>query len=213
MPPRPGSSAPAIAVGIAGKIGMGLVGDRMPARRAASPPSCSWPRARSLLLAVGRVPALLPVFLVVHGFTVAAENVMLPLVVVECFGVRHLARIYGALMFALLPGGLAGPTFAGWMFDRLGTYWPAFAVFAAGNVLAVAGWRPCVASGPDARSGVRRARAAAGRSGRRARRRAAPAVARPVGAPRWGAGARDRRRSAGSRASGCGRGSCRGRRS
>ena len=41
-------------------------------------------------------------------------------------------------MLTLLPGGLAGPTFAGWTHDRLGTYWPAFAVFAAGNVLAVA---------------------------------------------------------------------------
>jgi hypothetical protein len=78
------------------------------------------------------------VFLAVHGFTVAAENVMLPLVIVECFGVRHLAQIYGALMLMLLPGGVAGPTFAGWTYDRLGNYWPAFAVFAAGNVLAVA---------------------------------------------------------------------------
>ena len=51
---------------------------------------------------------------------------------------RHLARIYGALMLSLLPGGVARPTFAGWVHDRLGTYWPAFAVFAAGNVLAVA---------------------------------------------------------------------------
>ena len=111
----------AIAVGIAGKIGMGLVGDRIPARRAAIATFVLMTAGSVALLAVGRVPALLPVFLVVHGFTVAAENVMLPLVVIECFGARHLARIYGALMFALLPGGLAGPTFAGWMFDRLGT--------------------------------------------------------------------------------------------
>jgi MFS family permease len=129
----------AIAVGIAGKVGMGLVGDRVPARRAAILTFALMTAGSLALLAVGRVPWLLPVFLVVHGFTVAAENVMLPLVVIECFGSRHLARIYGALMLALLPGGLAGPTFAGWVFDRLGTYWPAFAVFAAGNVLAVLG--------------------------------------------------------------------------
>ncbi len=128
----------AVAVGIAGKIGMGLLGDRIPARRAAVITFALMTAGSLALLAVGRVPALLPVFLVVHGITVAAENVMLPLVVVECFGVRHLARIYGALMLALLPGGLAGPTFAGWMHDRLGTYWPAFAVFAVGNLLAVA---------------------------------------------------------------------------
>jgi cyanate permease len=74
----------------------------------------------------------------VHGFTVAGENVVLPLLVAECFGVRHLAQIYGALMLALLPGGFAGPTLAAWVFDTLGTYRPAFALFAAGNVLAVA---------------------------------------------------------------------------
>lgn len=128
----------AVAVGIAGKIGMGLVGDRLPARRAALLTFALMAAGSFALLAVGRVPALLPVFLSVHGFTVAAENVMLPLVVVECFGVRHLAQVYGALMLALLPGGLAGPTFAGWVYDRLGSYWPAFVVFAVGNVLAVA---------------------------------------------------------------------------
>jgi MFS family permease len=128
----------AVAVGIAGKIVMGLVGDRLPARRAALLTFALMALGSVALLGVGRLPALLPLFLVVHGFTVAAENVMLPLVVVECFGVRHLARIYGALMLALLPGGVAGPTFAGWMYDRLGTYWPAFAVFALGNFAAVA---------------------------------------------------------------------------
>jgi MFS family permease len=128
----------AVAVGIAGKIGMGLVGDRLPARRAALLTFALMAAGSVVLLGVGRAPALLPAFLVVHGFTVAAENVMLPLVVVECFGVRHLAQIYGALMLVLLPGGLAGPTFAGWVYDRLGSYWPAFAVFAAGNAVAVA---------------------------------------------------------------------------
>jgi cyanate permease len=93
----------------------------------------------ALLLAVERAPGLLPLFLVVHGFTVAAENVMLPLVVAECFGVAHMAQIYGALMLALLPGGVLGPTFAGWMFDSAGSYRPAFATFVVTNVLVVAG--------------------------------------------------------------------------
>src|SRR5262249_52400135 len=81
----------AVAVGIAGKILMGLVGDRLPARRAALLTFALMALGSVVLLGVGRLPGLLPLFLVVHGFTVAAENVMLPLVVVECFGVRHLA--------------------------------------------------------------------------------------------------------------------------
>lgn len=127
----------AVAVGILGKIGMGLVADRLPARQASVITFGLMAAGSICLLGVGRVPALLPVFLVVHGFTVAAENVMLPLVVAECFGTRHVAAIYGALMLMLLPGGVLGGIFAGWVYDRMGTYFPAFAVFAVLNVLSV----------------------------------------------------------------------------
>jgi MFS family permease len=135
----------AIAVGIAGKIGMGMVADRLPAKRAMIVTFALMTAGSFLLLLVERVPALLPVFLVVHGFTVAAENVMLPLVVAECFGARHVAEIYGALMLMLLPGGVAGATFAGYVFDTLGSYRIAFGVFAVVNlaaVVALGGVRP-----------------------------------------------------------------------
>jgi len=88
---------------------------------------------------LGAVPALRPVFLTMHGLTVAAENVLLPLAVAACFGPRHMPAIYGALMLALLPGGVLGPLAAAWSFDALGTYRPAFAAFAAGNVVALVG--------------------------------------------------------------------------
>jgi MFS family permease len=127
----------AVAVGIAGKIGMGLLADRMPIRLAIVGNFALMTSGSLILLGVGQQPTLLPVFLVIHGFTVAAENVLLPLVVAHCFGVRHLARIYGALMLMLLPGGVAGPTFAGYVFDTLGTYRPAFVAFAVLNVVTV----------------------------------------------------------------------------
>ena len=128
----------AVAVGIAGKLGVGLVADRLPARRAAVLTFAVMTAGSFLLLGVGRAPWLLGVFLVVHGVTVAAENVILPLLVAECFGVAHMARIYGALMVALLPGGVGGAVYAGYVFDALGAYWPAFGTFAALNVVAVA---------------------------------------------------------------------------
>lgn len=127
----------AVAIGIAGKIGMGLFADRIPIRRAIVVNFALMAIGSFLLLHVARLPALLPVFLTLHGFTVAAENVILPLVIADCFGVRHLARIYGAIMFVLLPGGTLGPVFAGYMFDTVGSYALAFAIFAALNVLAV----------------------------------------------------------------------------
>ena len=128
----------AVAVGIAGKVGMGLLADRIPIRAAIVLNFALMAVGSFLLLGVAQVPGLLPAFLVIHGFTVAAENVMLPLVVAECFGVAHMARIYGAIMLALLPGGVAGSVFAGWVFDTVGSYWPAFTGFAVLNVLAVA---------------------------------------------------------------------------
>ena len=116
---------------------MGLLDDRVPIQRAIVLNFALMTAGSMLLLAVGRMPGLLPAFLTIHGFTVAAENVMLPLVIAECFGVAHLARIYGAIMLALLPGGMAGSVFAGFVFDTLGSYWVAFATFAALNVAAV----------------------------------------------------------------------------
>ncbi len=127
----------AVAVGIAGKIGMGLVGDRVAAHRTILLTFALMTAGSILLLTVGRHPGLLPMFLVIHGFTVAAENVALPLVVAACFGAQHLAAIYGALMLALLPGGVMGNVYAGWVFDVTGSYFPAFATFAALNVVAV----------------------------------------------------------------------------
>jgi MFS family permease len=127
----------AVAVGIAGKIGIGLVADRLDVHRAAGITFGLLTAGSFLLLAVERVPAALPVFLAVHGFTVAAENVLLPLLVAACFGVRHLAQIYGALMVVLLPGGIAGPTVAGWVYDVSGSYRAAFALFAVLNLVAL----------------------------------------------------------------------------
>ena len=127
----------AVAVGIAGKLLVGRLADATSVRRVTLATFGLVTLASVLLLGVGRAPRLLPVFLTIHGFAVAAENVVLPLTVAACFGTAHLARIYGALMIVLLPGGVLGPTFAGWMFDTGRGYWIAFAVFAACNVVAL----------------------------------------------------------------------------
>jgi len=125
----------AVAVGIAGKLVVGRFADVLPVRRVTIATFAMVTLASLVLLALGRMPSLLPVFLTLHGFAVAAENVVLPLIVVACFGPAHLGRIYGALMMVLLPGGVLGPLFAAWMFDTGRGYWTAFAVFAATNVL------------------------------------------------------------------------------
>ena len=126
----------AVAVGIVGKLAIGALADRIPKKTALVANFALVLLASVLLLFVGR-PGVLLAFLVVHGFAVAAENVLLPLIVVEAFGVAHMAQIYGALMFALLPGGVLGPIFAARLYDTLGSYELAFATFAVLNALSL----------------------------------------------------------------------------
>jgi sugar phosphate permease len=123
-----------IAVGIAGKLVIGAVADRIPKKTALLANFGLVTLASFLLLAIDR-PGILLAFIVVHGFSVAAENVLLPLMVVEAFGVRYMAQIYGMLMFALLPGGVLGQVFAAHMYDTAGSYDVAFTTFAVLNVL------------------------------------------------------------------------------
>jgi cyanate permease len=124
-----------VALGILAKLGIGLFADRV-ARRSALLLVFGVLAVASWLLPGAGAPVVLVVFLALHGLAVAAENVVLPLMVGECFGVDHLARIYGALMVALFPGGVLGPIFAGAVFDRTGSYLPAFVAFAVLNGLA-----------------------------------------------------------------------------
>lgn len=127
----------AVAVGIVGKLAIGALADRIPVKAALLANFALVLLASLLLLFVGE-PGVLLAFLIVHGFAVAAENVLLPLIVVQAFGVAHMAQIYGALMFALLPGGALGPIFAARIFDTQGSYQPAFITFAALNAASLA---------------------------------------------------------------------------
>jgi sugar phosphate permease len=126
----------AVAVGIVGKLAIGALADRIPKKTALLANFALLVFASVLLLFVDR-PGVLLVFLVVHGFAVAAENVLLPLIVAETFGVAHMAQIWGMLMLALLPGGALGPIFAASLYDRLGSYELAFTTFAALNAVSL----------------------------------------------------------------------------
>jgi cyanate permease len=126
----------AVAVGIVGKLAIGALADRIPKKTALLANFALLVLASVLLLFVNQ-PGVLLVFLVVHGFAVAAENVLLPLIVAETFGVAHMAQIWGMLMLALLPGGALGPIFAASLYDRLGSYELAFTTFAALNAVSL----------------------------------------------------------------------------
>ena len=138
-----------VGVGIAGKLVAGGVADRWSAR-AAVLGNFALLAVASLLLLVPGVGALLAVFLVVHGISTAAEDVVIPLLVARRFGTGSMASVYGLLLLALVPGGSIGPVLAGWAFDTFGGYEVAFVSFAVGNVTALgalAAVRPSMETG------------------------------------------------------------------
>jgi MFS family permease len=127
----------AIFLGIFSKVAFGALADRL-SPRVAVLLDFGLLAASSALLLLLPDPTLVWLFVAIFGFSYAARDVVTPLIVAHCFGVRHLAQIYGVLMLSFLPGGTFGPIFAGWVHDRTGSYDAAFATFAALNLLSFA---------------------------------------------------------------------------
>jgi len=124
----------AIGMGLASKVLMGAVADRISSRPAILIDFGLLALSSGVLLFVPERP-FLQVFVVLFGFSYAARDVVYPLVIAECFGIRYLAAIYGALMVVLAPAGTLGGVFSGFCFDRFGSYDVAFQTFAIVNVL------------------------------------------------------------------------------
>ena len=126
----------AIGLGIVSKLGCGLLADRLHARSTLLLDFGLLALSSLVLLALPD-PRLIWVYVLSYAFATAARDVVYPLIIQHCFGVRHMAEIYGVLMLALLPGGGLGPLFAGVVHDRTGSYDLAFATFAVLNAAAV----------------------------------------------------------------------------
>lgn len=127
----------AIGMGLVSKIAMGFFADRLSAKLAIRVDFAMLTVSSLLLLAVP-AEGFLQGFVVLFGFSYAARDVVYPLAIADCFGVRYLATIYGALMVVLAPAGTLGPVLAGFCHDRTGSYDAAFAFFAAVNVAVLA---------------------------------------------------------------------------
>jgi MFS family permease len=124
----------ALALGIVSKVGLGAIADRIPHERAVQLDFALLATSSLLLLLLPSSVWIWP-FIVSYGFATAARDVVYPLVITRCFGLTHMAEIYGLLMLSLLAGGTTGPVFAGALHDHFGSYDLAFATFAVLNVL------------------------------------------------------------------------------
>ena len=126
----------AIFLGLASKVLLGWVADRLH-QKATIVLDYSLLAVSSLLLLALPNETILPGFILSYGFATAARDVVYPLIINHCFGVRYMAQIYGGLMLALLPGGALGPIFAASIYDEFGSYAHAFQTFACLNLVAV----------------------------------------------------------------------------
>lgn len=127
----------AILLGIFSKVLFGLIADRIPEQWALLLDYGLLAISSLLLLALPN-DTLIWAFVGTYGFATAARDVIYPLIVTRCFGLRYMAEIYGGLMLALAPAGALGPIFAALIHDAFGSYQIAFAVFAGVNLTAVA---------------------------------------------------------------------------
>lgn len=127
----------ALLLGGLSKIVIGLIADRIPYRQALLLDYGLLAGSSFLLLLQPDMPWL-PIFVFSYGVATAARDVVYPLIIGHCFGVRYLGEIYGTMMLMLFPGGALGPIFAAAVHDRLGSYDLAFQVFAVMNALALA---------------------------------------------------------------------------
>jgi predicted MFS family arabinose efflux permease len=127
----------AIAMGLVSKIAMGLFADRLSPKLALRV-DYGLLTLSSLLLLMAPASGYLQAFVVVFGFSYAARDVVTPLAIVDCFGVRYLPTIYGALMMVLAPAGTLGSVLAGWCYDTTGGYDLVFRFFAAANGVVLA---------------------------------------------------------------------------
>lgn len=77
------------------------------------------------------------VFAVLQGGAVAMNAVVLPVLIGRCFGEREFSKIMGVIMVGFAVGILLGPTSAGWIFDKTGSYEIAFLICTACALLSV----------------------------------------------------------------------------
>lgn len=78
----------------------------------------------------GGSPKCMTAFVLVYGLAYSAPMVLVPLLIARIFGPRSFTIIDATLMVTASVIGSGGGIFSGWVFDRTGSYAPAFTTFA-----------------------------------------------------------------------------------
>ncbi len=116
------------ATGVLGKVVFGWIGDRLSGRRALWLAISLQATGTAALLGVESYSALVGAA-AVFGLGMGGMMPLWGTLIGACFGRRSFGRVMGLMSPMLLPIQILGVPFAGWVFDRFGTYDIAFTVF------------------------------------------------------------------------------------
>jgi len=131
------------ASSIAGKIGGGWLSDRVEREFVYLGGITIMLGAVAALAALAMAPAAWAIYgyAVLLGVGYSATASLIPAMVSDRFGGRHFGAIVGMGLMGSAVGSAIGPWMAGYLFDRTGSYMPAFAIAAGCAVAAgAAGW-------------------------------------------------------------------------
>lgn len=124
------------AVGVAGRLTIGGIIDRIGARRALR--ICYLVMLASfIILQFAYTPVLLYVFAVVYGFAHGGSFTAMSPLMAEFFGTRSHGQLFGTVVFIGTISGAVGPVVAGGVYDVIGTYRPVFLLLIVLMVFAV----------------------------------------------------------------------------
>jgi OFA family oxalate/formate antiporter-like MFS transporter len=123
---------------IAGRLGLGWLGDKVDKRRVAAG---AFAMMSLSLLCFGFISAgdtwLLVPFLIIFGIGYGGNNTLRASLIREFFGRSRFGTIHGFTVGIMALGTIAGPPLAGWVFDKWGSYQPIWFVFAGLAVVAL----------------------------------------------------------------------------
>jgi MFS family permease len=117
-----------------GKIVMGLLADRLTARRALAIDFAIQAVGVALIFPVAHAAAA-AIFVAVYGLTVAAPLMLLPLVTAESLGLKRFGLISGLAGLAQTSGAAIGPLVSGRIFDVTQSYSTAFELYIVINFI------------------------------------------------------------------------------
>jgi MFS family permease len=124
-------------LGVAGKLLFGWIVDRVPQRLALWLASGLQAIGVALVLSVDRYPALL-IAGAVFGLGMGGIIPLWGAVIGSGFGRHAFGRVMGLMIPVMIPVQIVGIPYAGWIFDRNGTYDVAFTSFIGAYALAIA---------------------------------------------------------------------------